>query len=129
MHRGVLHRGKGCEKVGTTRAQGPSSDTGHGDSADETEGTAARSQFLAVVTGLRGQQNREHEKHNDAAGINRNLHRAEKLIVELEIEGSGSKQGKKQVGRSAQDLAGGDSQYREDDNRQGDYQVDNDTSY
>ena len=75
------------------------------------------------------QENGEDEQHHYTACINRNLHCAEKLIIELKVDGGGGKEGEQQVGGGAQNLARRDSKHRADDNRQSDYHINDDTSY
>ena len=75
------------------------------------------------------EQDCKDEEDHYTAGIDRNLNRAEKLVVEFEVEGCGREKDEEQICGRTQDFACGDSQYREDDNRQGDYPIKDCTSY
>jgi len=69
-------------------------------------------QRRGVGSGVGGEQDGEYKEHDYAAGIDRDLHAAQKFIVEHKVYHCGAEEREEQVGGGAQDFAGGDGQHR-----------------
>ena len=79
-------------------------------------------ELLGLVALARGEQDREDVEHRDAAGVDEQLHGAEKRIVELEIDAGRTEEHEQQVGRRTQDTPRRNGQHgahRDEDRQHG----------
>ena len=74
---------------------------------------------VALAALHRGQQDREDVEHRDAAGIDQELHRPQKGVVELEVDARRAEEHDQQVGRRAQNPPCRNGEDREDDHHCG----------